>query len=179
MVTVTNGREIMALRERLDRELGIPLEKEDVLERWQRLKPQPEPERPEPKLDIRPPTMAEIDDLIGQRIAAQHEFTICIMAEVIANPEEWMPAAPPGPPGPPGSPGPAGAPGKLPIVKLWQPDSVTYEAQVVSYDGATYQASEVDGEVGPEPTKASISGFTPRSDRSASPVVAPMQPDRR
>jgi len=139
MVTVTNGREIMALRERLDRELGIPLEKEDVLERWQRLKPQPEPERPEPKLDIRPPTMAEIDDLIGQRIAAQHEFTMGIMAEVIANPEEWMPAAPPGPPGPPGSPGPAGAPGKLPIVKLWQPESVSYEAQVVSYDGATYQ----------------------------------------
>jgi hypothetical protein len=84
--------------------------------------------------------MAEINDLIRQRIAAQHEFWMAIMAEVIANPEEWMPAALPGPPGPPGSPGPAGAPGKLPIVKLWQPESVSYEAQVVSFDGATYQA---------------------------------------
>jgi hypothetical protein len=45
-----------------------------------------------------------------------------------------------GPPGPSGPPGPPGPPGKLPIVKLWQPDSVTYEAQVISYDGATYQA---------------------------------------
>ena len=36
MVTVTNGREIMALRERRYRELGVPPpEKEDALERWQ------------------------------------------------------------------------------------------------------------------------------------------------
>jgi len=104
---------------------------------------------------------------------------MAIMAEVIAHVRNEVAAGPPGPSGSPRAAGPPGAPGKLPIVKLWQPDSVTYEAQVVSYDGATYQASEVDGEVGPEPTKASISGFTPRSDRSASPVVAPMQPDRR
>jgi len=102
MVTVTNGREIMALRERRDREMGIPPpEKEDVLERWQRLQPKPEPERPERQPDIRPPTMAEIDDLVGKRIAAQHEFWMAIMAEVIAHPEDWMPAAPPGPSGPP------------------------------------------------------------------------------
>jgi hypothetical protein len=31
-------------------------------------------------------------------------------------------------------------PGKLPVAKLWQPDTVTYEAQVVSYDGSSYQA---------------------------------------
>jgi hypothetical protein len=31
-------------------------------------------------------------------------------------------------------------PGRLPVAKLWQPDSVTYEAQVVSYDGSLYQA---------------------------------------
>jgi hypothetical protein len=31
-------------------------------------------------------------------------------------------------------------PGRLPVAKLWQPDSVTYEAQVVSHDGASYQA---------------------------------------
>jgi hypothetical protein len=46
----------------------------------------------------------------------------------------------PGEPGPRGEQGPEGPRGKLPIVKLWQPDSVTYEAQVVSFDGATYQA---------------------------------------
>jgi len=31
-------------------------------------------------------------------------------------------------------------PGKLPVAKLWQPDSVTYEAQVVCHDGALWQA---------------------------------------
>ena len=46
-------------RESIYRELGVPPEKEDALERWERLRPKPEPERPECKLDIRPPTMAE------------------------------------------------------------------------------------------------------------------------
>ena len=30
--------------------------------------------------------------------------------------------------------------GKLPVAKLWQPDSVTYEAQVVCHDGSLWQA---------------------------------------
>jgi hypothetical protein len=59
MVAVFDGREIMARRERFLRELGVPLDHEDALERWERLRPKPEPERPECKLDIRPPTMAE------------------------------------------------------------------------------------------------------------------------
>ena len=42
--------------------------------------------------------------------------------------------------GPPGERGPEGPAGKLPIVKLWLPGSVTYEAQVVTYDGAAFQA---------------------------------------
>jgi hypothetical protein len=84
--------------------------------------------------------MPEIDQRIEQRIAAQHEFWMAIMAEVIAHPEDWMPAAPPKPPGPPGPPGPAGAPGKLPIAKIWRQDSVSYEADVVCYDGSLYQA---------------------------------------
>jgi hypothetical protein len=138
MATLTNGREIMALRERRYRELGVPPDDEDVLVRWRRLQPKPEPEPRERELDTAPPpTMAEINQRIEERIAAEHERMMAIMAEVIAIPEEWMPAAPPGPPGPPGTPG---APGKLPIVKLWQPESVSYEAQVVSYGGATYQA---------------------------------------
>ena len=35
---------------------------------------------------------------------------------------------------------PPGAPGRLPIAKIWHQDSVTYEAEVVCYDGALYQA---------------------------------------
>jgi hypothetical protein len=31
-------------------------------------------------------------------------------------------------------------PGKLPVAKFWQPESVTYEAQVVCYDGSLWQA---------------------------------------
>ena len=35
---------------------------------------------------------------------------------------------------------PPGAPGRLPIAKIWRQDSVTYEAEVVCYDGSLYQA---------------------------------------
>jgi len=135
-------------RERIDRiycELGVPPEKEDALERWERMRPKPEPKRPERQLDIRPPTMAEIDQLIAQRIADEHEFMIAIMAEVVAIAEEWMPAAPPGPPGPPGPAGTSGAPGKLPVVKLWTPESVFYEGDVVTFDGGTFQATRDTG----------------------------------
>lgn len=31
-------------------------------------------------------------------------------------------------------------PGKLPVSKIWRPESVTYEGEVVSYDGSLYQA---------------------------------------
>jgi hypothetical protein len=101
------------------------------------MRPQPEPEPRERELDIAPPTLAEIDELIGHRIAAEHQFIMDILAEVLANPQRWMPAAPPGPAGPPGT---AGAPGKLPIAKIWHQDSVSYEAEVVRYDGSLYQA---------------------------------------
>jgi hypothetical protein len=49
-------------------------------------------------------------------------------------------AGPPGPSGPPGPAGAPGAPGKLPIAKIWRQESVTYEAEVVCYDGSLYQA---------------------------------------
>ena len=135
-------------RERIDRiycELGVPPEKEDALERWERMRPKPEPKRPERQLDIGPPTMAEIDQLIGQRIADEHERMTAIIAEVIAIAEEWTPAAPPGPPGPPGPAGTSGAPGKLPVVKLWTPESVFYEGDVVTFDGGTFQATRDTG----------------------------------
>lgn len=31
-------------------------------------------------------------------------------------------------------------PGKLPVSKIWRPESVTYEVEVVSYHGSLYQA---------------------------------------
>jgi hypothetical protein len=146
MGKVFDQKEMIARRERIYRELGVPPEKEDALEHWQRLQPKPEPERPEHKLDIRPPTMAEIDQLIGQRIAAEHEYMFHLLAELVAYLQSEGAAGPPGPSGARGPSGPPGAPGKLPIVKLWQPDSVTYEAQVVSCDGATYQALRDTGQ---------------------------------
>jgi hypothetical protein len=45
-----------------------------------------------------------------------------------------------GPPGPSGPRGEEGPPGKLPMVKLWTPETVYYAGDVVAYDGGTFQA---------------------------------------
>ena len=45
-----------------------------------------------------------------------------------------------------GPPGPVGPAGKLPIAKEWQREKVYYEGQVVTYDGAAYQALHDTGE---------------------------------
>ncbi len=129
-------------RHRIYSELGVPPEEhEDPLDRWRRMKAEREEPQPrEHKLDVVPPTLAEIDQRIAERIAAEHEFMTDIIIGVLRELQtEWAIGAtgPPGPSGPPGEQGPAG---RLPLVKVWQPDSVTYEAQVVSYEGATYQA---------------------------------------
>jgi hypothetical protein len=64
-------------------------------------------------------------------------------------------AGPIGPPGEPGIPGPRGekgdpgAPGKLPIVKHYEPDAVHYAGDVVTHDGATYQALRDTGRAPP------------------------------
>jgi hypothetical protein len=42
--------------------------------------------------------------------------------------------------------GPVGPAGKLPVAKEWQHEKVYYEGQVVTYDGATYQALHDTGE---------------------------------
>ena len=73
MVAVFDGQELMARRERIYRELGVPPEKEDALERWERMRPKPEPEPPRELDTAPPPTMPEIDQRIEQRIAAEHE----------------------------------------------------------------------------------------------------------
>jgi hypothetical protein len=51
-----------------------------------------------------------------------------------------------GPPGPGGPRGEQGPPGKLPLVKLWTPETVYYEGDVVAYDGGTFQARRDTGQ---------------------------------
>src|SRR5215510_3295513 len=129
-------------RDRLYAELGVPPEEpEDPLDRRRRMKAEREqPEPRERKLDIVPPTLAEIDQRIAERIAAEHEFMCDILTGVVARlQDEWEKGAM-GPPGPSGPRGEEGPPGKLPIVKLWTPETVYYAGDVVAYDGGTFKA---------------------------------------
>ena len=103
-----------------------------------------EQERPrERKLDIVPPTLAEIDQRIGERIAAEHEFMIGILAELLAHLQRDAEMR--GPPGPAGPRGEQGPPGLMPLVKLWMPETVYYEGDVVAHDG-TFQAKRDTGQ---------------------------------
>jgi hypothetical protein len=91
------------------------------------------------KLDIAPPTLAEIDQRIEERIAAEHELMIDIIGGFVAqlkNDGEMT-----GPPGPAGPLGEQGPPGKLPMIKLWTPETVYYAGDVVAHDGGTFQAT--------------------------------------
>jgi hypothetical protein len=54
-----------------------------------------------------------------------------------------------GPPGEPGACGEAGPPGKLPVVKIWRPDTVHYEGEAVAFDGGTWQATKDTGQAPP------------------------------
>ena len=104
-----------------------------------------EQERPrERKLDIVPPTLAEIDQRIGERIAAEHEFMIGILAELLAHLQRDAEMR--GPPGPAGPRGEQGPPGLMPLVKLWMPETVYYEGDVVAHDGGTFQAKRDTGQ---------------------------------
>jgi hypothetical protein len=105
-----------------------------------------EPQPRERKLDIVPPTLAEIDQRIGERIAAEHQFMCDIIAHVVAGlQDEWV-VGTKGPPGPAGPPGEQGPVGKLPLVKLWVPETVYYAGDVVAYDGGTFQAKRDTGQ---------------------------------
>jgi hypothetical protein len=128
--------------------LGMPPEEpENGLDRWARMKAEREEPPPrERKLDIVPPTLAEVDQRIEERIATYHEFMIEVVGEVIAQLRtEWLVGAV-GPPGPAGPRGEQGAPGKLPMVKPWAPETVYYACDVVAYDGATFQARRDTGQ---------------------------------
>src|SRR5262245_62898438 len=97
-------------RDRLYAQLGVPPEEPE--DAWRRMKA--EREEPEPRERVVPPTLAEIDQRIGERIAAEHQF----MCDIIAEVDEWEKGAT-GPPGPSGPRGEEGPPGKLPLAKLW------------------------------------------------------------
>src|SRR6516225_10498664 len=99
-----------------------------------------EPKPRERKLDIVPPTLAEIDQRIAERIAVEHEFMLDILTGVVAHLQrDWEKGAM-GPPGPSGPRGEQGPPGKLPLIKLWMAETVFYAGDVVAYDGGTFQA---------------------------------------
>ena len=103
-----------------------------------------EPKPRERKLDIVPPTLAEIDQRIEARIAAEHQFMMDILTEVLAQIQRDAEMR--GPPGPSGPRGEQGPPGKLPLVRLWKPETVYYEGDVVAYDGGTFQAKRDTGQ---------------------------------
>src|SRR5262245_10017092 len=84
---------------------------------------------------------------IRSAIEDERERTFALLAELLAQiqrdtiPEvvETLPALR-------GPAGPVGPAGKLPIAKEWQREKVYYEGEVVTYDGATYQALHDTGE---------------------------------
>jgi hypothetical protein len=133
-------------RDAIYAELGVPPEEpEDPLDRWRRMKAEREEPQPrERKLDIVPPTLAEIDQRIEERIAAEHEFMIDVLGEVLAQLQSDAEMR--GPPGPVGPRGEQGPPGLLTMVKLWVPETVYYAGDVVAYDGGAFQAKRDTGQ---------------------------------
>jgi hypothetical protein len=116
-------------------------EPEDPLDRWRRRE---EPQPRERKLDTASFTLDDIDRRIAEQVAAEHEFMMGILAELLAHIQSDAEMR--GPSGPAGPRGEQGPPGKLPLVKLWVPETVFYQGDVVTYDGATFQAKRDTGQ---------------------------------
>jgi hypothetical protein len=112
-----------------------------IMEReWFRQEPQPR----ERRLDTPQLTLDDIDRRIEERVAAEHQFMMDILTELLAHIQSDAEMR--GPLGPAGPRGEQGPPGKLPLVKLWTPETVYYEGDVVAYDGGTFQARRDTGQ---------------------------------
>jgi hypothetical protein len=147
MPIINDVREAMLdHRDRVYAELGVPPEEpEDPLARARRMKAEREEPQPrERKLDTPPLALDDVDRRIEERIAAERKFMMDILAELLAyiqSDAEMM-----GPPGPAGPRGEQGPPGKLPLVKLWAPETVFYTGDVVACDGGMFQARRDTGQ---------------------------------
>ena len=65
-------------RESIYAALGVLPDTEDALLRWQRLMPKPEPEPKARRLDTPQVTFDDVDQRVGQAIAAEHQFIMDI-----------------------------------------------------------------------------------------------------
>jgi hypothetical protein len=127
-------------------ELGVPPEEpEDPLDAWRRIRAErQEPEPRECKLETPPFTLEDVDRRIEERVAAERKFMKDILAGLLADFPTYAEIK--GLRGPAGPRGEQGPPGKLPLVKLWVPETVYYEGDVVAYDGGTFQAKRDTGQ---------------------------------
>src|SRR4051794_4714151 len=82
-----------------------------------------------------------ITNQIRSAIENERERTIALLTELLVGiKKDVIPEVVATLPALKGPVGPAGPTGKLPIAKEWQREKVYYQGDVVTHDGATYQA---------------------------------------
>jgi hypothetical protein len=92
-------------------------------------------------------TADDVNELCRRWIEAERERTRALVTELLVQiNDDLIPEVLGTLPDLRGPPGPAGPAGKLPIAKEWQRENVYYEGEVVTYDGATFQAVHDTGQ---------------------------------